>query len=213
MAKEKRAPSAVRLHSLITYAEEKDIQNVIFNHSSSIRSYAYIHHSRDITEPHFHLVIRTYDAWSQTQLLKWFDNLKITKNINTLYQQGGDIGGLKTYLQHKDLKSIQEGKEQYELEEIKDFGLFSEYTEKDSYDGTYEIINAMLQGVPTRTLVRRYGKQLIYHYSQFVAVKEAIEQEDHLEEVYSKRETKNPIVYDQTQLKPITADQLDLFKK
>lgn len=210
MAKGKRA-SAVRLHSLITYADEKDIQNVIFNHSSSIRSYAYIHHNRDKTEPHYHLVIRTYDAWTQTQLLKWFDNLKLSKNVNTFYEEGGDIGGLHTYLQHKDLKSIEAGKEQYELEEIKDFGLFAEYTEKDSYDGTYEIINAMLNGVPTRTLVRRYGKQLIYHYSQFVAVRDAITQEDHLEEIYSKRQTEKPIVYDQTKLKPIPLDQVDLF--
>lgn len=203
--------SAVRWHSLITYADESDIQGVIYKHSTSIRAYAYIHHNRDNTEPHYHLVIRTYDAWSPKQLLKWFDNLKITKNINTLYEPLGDVGAFKLYLQHKDIESIEAGKAQYDISEIKDFGLFSEYTEKDSYDGTFEIINAMLQGVPTRTLVRRYGKQLIYHYSQFLAVKEQIQEEDRYNEIYNSKPYEKPIVYDQTKLKPIPLDQVELF--
>ena len=40
---------------------------------------------------------------------------------------------------------------------------------------------AMQAGMNTRELVRRYGKKFLYHYSQFVAVNEAINQEDMME--------------------------------
>lgn len=86
---------------------------------------------------------------------------------------------LVEYLTHGDLASIEAGKHRYNVEEIVDGGLFDTVDKKDSYDNTYEIINEMLKGVPTKVLIRRYGKQLIYHYSQFIAVKEAIEREEY----------------------------------
>lgn len=208
--KKKNSNSAVRYHSFVTYASERDIQEVMHNHANSIRSFAYMYHDKDITDLHYHLLVRTYDAWTPRQINKWFDYIKLNKGVNTFCEPAGSIESLRTYIQHKDLESIEAGKATYELDQIKDFGLFAEYTEKDSCDNTYEIINAMLKGVNTRMLVRRYGKQLIYHYSQFLAVVDKIKDEEAYEAIYSDPDYKKPYVYDQTKLKPIPLDNIDI---
>lgn len=169
----------VRMFSIMTYHSERDIQDCIAVHSQSIRAFAYIHHDKDETTPHYHLLIRTYDAWSSVQLSKWFDKYKAVDGQNTLIEPASDMQALVEYLTHGDLASIEAGKYRYNVEEIVDGGLLDTVEKKDSYDNTYEIINEMLKGVPTKVLIRRYGKQLIYHYSQFIAVKEAIEREEY----------------------------------
>lgn len=175
----KPSSKRTRMFSIMTYVGEENIKEVLYNHSSSLRSFAYIYHDKDDTTPHHHLLIRTYDAWSSVQINRWFDPYKLKINENTFTEPAGDLQALEEYLTHGDLKSIQAGKHRYSLDEIVDGGLFADTEKKDSYDETYEIINAMLSGVPTKVLIRRYGKQLIYHYSQFIAVKEAIQQEEY----------------------------------
>lgn len=183
MANGTNSTKAVRMHSFVTYANEAQVHSVIKSHQNSIRSFAYIVHDKDKNDLHIHLLVRTYDAWTPKQICKWFNGItdKEGRNVNTFDEPIGDLMALRTYIQHKDDESIQKGKAQYDASLIKDFGLFAELTEKDSYDDTYEIINSMIKGIGTRALVRRYGKKFIYHYSQFMAVKEAIEREDYYE--------------------------------
>lgn len=183
MANGTKSNKAVRMHSFVTYANETQVHSVIKSHQNSIRSFAYIIHDKDKNDLHIHLLVRTYDAWTPKQICKWFNGLTDNdgRNVNTFDEPIGDLMALHTYIQHKDEESIQNGKAQYDASLIKDFGLFAELTEKDSYDDTYEIINSMIKGIGTRALVRRYGKKFIYHYSQFIAVKEAIEREDYYE--------------------------------
>lgn len=181
---QKPSTKRTRVFSIVTYVSKVDIQDVIYSHSRSLRSFAYILHDQDEAEPHFHLLLRTYDAWSSTQIAKWFDKYKLKDNNNTFVEPATDLHALQEYITHSDYKSIQEGKHQYSLDDVVDGGLFDMIEKKDAYDGTFEIVNAMLQGVPTRQLVRRYGKQLIYHYSQFCAIVEAINSEDNLARCY-----------------------------
>ena len=181
---QKPSTKRTRVFSIITYVSEADIQDAIRTHTKSLRAFAYILHDRDEAEPHYHLLLRTYDAWSSTQITKWFDKYKLRDNNNTFVEPATDLHALQEYITHSDYQSIKEGKHQYSVEEVVDGGLFDMIEQKDSYDGTFEIVNAMLQGVPTRTLVRRYGKQLIYHYSQFCAIVEAINSEDRMQAAY-----------------------------
>lgn len=170
-----------RYHAFMTYATIDQINRVIYDHQTSIVSYAYICHDGDQTERHYHLIIRTYDAWSPSQILKWFAFVKLETDQNTFVEELGDLKAFALYLTHKDAKSVEAGKHPYDKSLIKDFGLLSNDTTHESYDDTYEIVLAMMAGMRTRDLVRRYGKKFIYHYSQFVAVKDAIDDDDRME--------------------------------
>lgn len=177
--KEKKPSTAkTRYHSFMTYATLEQINKVIYNHQSSIVSYCYICHDQDQTDVHYHLVIRTYDAWSPAQINKWFAFIKMETEQNTFNEPVADLAALETYLTHTDAESVKQDKHPYDRALIKDFGLLSTSTCHKSYDDTYEIMLAMQAGMNTRELVRRYGKKFLYHYSQFVAVKEAIHNED-----------------------------------
>lgn len=209
--KEKKPSTAkTRYHSFMTYATLEQIHKVIYNHQSSIVSYAYIYHDRDETSPHYHLLIRTYDAWSAFQINKWFSFVKNETGQNTMCKPVGDLSALHTYLTHEDADSVAEGKAIYDRSLIKDFGLLANDTTHKSYDDTYEIMLAMQAGMNTRELVRRYGKKFLYHYSQFVAVNEAIDREDAIARTYDAPDYAKPHVYDQTKLKPIPLDNVNI---
>lgn len=207
---QKPSTKRTRVFSIVTYVSKADIQDAIYTHSRSLRSYAYILHDKDEAAPHYHLLLRTYDAWSSTQIAKWFDKYKLKDNNNTFVEPATDLHALQEYITHSDYKSIQEGKHQYSLDDVVDGGLFDMIEKKDSYDGTFEIVNAMLQRVPTRQLVRRYGKQLIYHYSQFCAIVDAIRLEDDYDRIYNDPTYQKPVPFDQTKLKPIPLDNIDI---
>ena len=209
--KEKKPSTAkTRYHSFMTYATLEQINKVIYNHQSSIVSYCYICHDQDETTPHYHLVIRTYDAWSPAQINKWFAFVKMETEQNTFNEAVKDLDALETYLTHTDAESVKQGKHPYDRALIKDFGLLSTSTCHKSYDDTYEIMLAMQAGMNTRELVRRYGKKFLYHYSQFVAVNEAIDREEAIAKMYNSPDYVKPYVYDQTKLKPIPLDNVNI---
>lgn len=203
-----KSSSKVRAFSIMTYCSKEQIHTVLGSHNSSIRAYAYIYHDKDETVPHHHIVLRTFDAWSIASIEKWFRGFMDEKGepINTFVQKANDLHALYEYLTHTDADSIEEGKHQYSKADIYDGGILDLVPKKDAADDTYEIINHMVNGAPTRWLVRRYGKAFIYHYSQFVAVKEAIEREDWMEQ---SRLSDARQGY-KTELKPIPLDQESL---
>lgn len=203
----KPTTSRPRYHAFMTYATIEQINRVIYDHQSSIVSYAYICHDQDQTDIHYHLIIRTYDGWSPAQINKWFSFVKLETGQNTFNEELGDLKAFELYLTHKDAKSVEQGKHQYDKSLIKDFGLLSTSTVHESYDDTYEIVLAMMAGMRTRDLVRRYGKKFIYHFSQFTAVKEAIDSEDRLELAYTQARRAQS---SQENLKPIPLDNIDI---
>lgn len=163
-----------RVFSLITYIGEDNIKEVIQLHSRSIRAWAYIYHDKEESTPHWHLLIRTYDAWSTNQILKWFDKYKNEINENTLGQPATDMHALRDYITHSDYESRQKGKHLYDEKDIVDGGMFALVEKKDSFDETYAIINDLLLGTKTREMIRRYGKNYLYHIQQFDIAKERI---------------------------------------
>jgi hypothetical protein len=156
-----------RFFTFMTYADEKDIHTTIVKHSSSIRAFAYIYHNRDENVPHYHLIVRTYSTWTEAQILKWFDWIKLKRNQNTFVQILDNSIGMNEYLTHGDMPSILAGKEPYSRDEIKDFGLWDIVDKKDSYDETYEIVRSLMAGMSERDLIRRYGKNYLYHRNSY----------------------------------------------
>ena len=201
--------SKVRAFSCITYLSERQINEVIGLHNSSIRSYAYIHHDKDETTPHYHLVFRTFDAWSITSIEKWFKGFTDDKgeHINTLVQRARDLYALRAYLTHEDPDSQEDGKHRYRFSEIHDGGLFDLVPKKDAVDDTYEMLEYMMNGASTKWMVRRYGKAFVYHFSQFMAVKEAMQHDEWLEQ---SRLSDIRQGYKNENLEPIPLDQINL---
>lgn len=172
-----------RAFSLMTYCNKKQIAEVLGSHNSSIRAYAYILHDQDETTSHYHVVFRTFDAWSIPQIEKWWKGFTDEKGqaINTFVQQATDLHALKEYLTHSDAESRAAGKHLYDPTDIISVGLFDLVSKKDAVDDTLEIVDHMVNGASTRWLIRRYGKAFVYHFSQFCAVREAIESEFRME--------------------------------
>lgn len=163
-----------RVFSIITYIGEDNIKKVLQDHVRSIRAYAYILHHKDESVQHHHLLLKTYDAWTIKQILKWFDKFKLEINENTLGEPASDLHALRDYITHSDYESIIAGKHRYDVSEIVDYNMFALVENKDSYDETYAILNDVLLGVKTRELVRRYGKNYLYHITCFDIARDRI---------------------------------------
>ena len=172
MSNENKSPKAgkkVRFFSLTTYANEKQIQRVICDHAKSIRALCYIHHDKDESEPHYHILMRTHATWSTVQITKWFADLKDKekKPINTFCEIANDMYALKRYIIHDTEEARAEGKHQYTIEDIKDFGMCDLSERKDAYDSSYEILLKVLAGANPRELVRYYGRDYLYHLNAY----------------------------------------------
>lgn len=199
----------VRAFSIVTYCSKQQIAEVIGSHNSSIRAYAYIHHNKDETLPHYHVVLRTFDAWSIPQIEKWWKGFTDEKGepINTFVQRVTDLYALHEYLTHSDVTSKDEGKHQYSPSDIISNGLFDLVPKKDAVDDTYEMLEHMMNGASTKWMVRRYGRAFVYHYSQFMAVKEAMQQDEWMEQ---SRLSDIRQGYQKADFKPIPLDQESL---
>lgn len=163
-----------RYFAFMTYAGERAVTTTLAKHQQSVRAFAYILHDKDEAEPHIHLVVRTYSTWTETQILKWFDWVKARDNQNTFVEVLNDTLAMGEYLTHDDAESVQKGKHRYDRAAIKDFGLFDIVDKKDAYDETYEIVCNVMAGTSERDLVRRYGKNYLFHRAQYHESADAI---------------------------------------
>ena len=149
-------------------------------HINSIRAFAYIHHDKDETEPHYHIVIRTHSAWSAAMIENWFKGLTDKEGvaINTYCQPVGNMNALEEYLTHSDIESQEKGKHRYKRTDIKDHGLWDIVPKTESKDSSYDIINDILCGMSIRQLVIRYGRDYVYHRTQYQDIVNEIRQDE-----------------------------------
>lgn len=165
-----------RYFSLISYCSARDIEKILANHRSSIRAYAYIYHNADEATPHFHILIRTLSSWKPLALCKWFSACVDDSGapVNTLCEIASSIDSLVPYILHETEESIADGKHRYDKSEIISYRLYDLKMQTDSFDSSYEIVKAMTLGISPRELVRRYGRDYVYHYNAYRAVVDAI---------------------------------------
>lgn len=199
-----------RFFSLITYLDEKRFRKVITTHIRSIRAFCYIHHDRDESVPHYHIIMRTHSAWTSIQICRWFAGYvdKEKKPINTFCEPANDLTALKEYITHSDEESREKGKYQYTVGDIQDFGLWDIVPQNDSYDDSYEILNKFLACTSCRELVRQYGRKFVYHWGAYSEIADKIRTEEGYHE--ARIRSMGELLGD-TALKPI--DSMEDFEK
>lgn len=179
--KEKR----VRRFCLVTYIDKEPLERFL-RRSAWIQHFAFITHDRDLLddgtpkEKHTHVILYTYEAKTSTAIKKNFDRysqelvLGTTKEAqNTLVQKCNDIISQFRYLRHLDDTE----KVQYEhCEVVTDNDIYwndlcrTNGMNDSSVNTGLQMFDDMLDGVSTREMIMRYGKEYIYHARSFKEV-------------------------------------------
>lgn len=164
--------------SLVCYLTKQELlQRLCAN--ENVRYYAFIVHDKDTlpdgsAKPlHVHLALCLNSARTAQQICHRFTD--ITSNAGNCFGQPTRSNkAIFEYFTH----SNQPDKYQYsEIEIISNNIDYFKNDEKDE-DNTILILNDILQGKPLRELVKIYGRELLYHYSQFKEVaNDILEQE------------------------------------
>lgn len=164
-----------RFFSLVSYLSTEQLAEIMQCKGTSIRAWAMIDHDKDAKEAHRHIVIRTNGSWKPTQVLKWFVGTDERGNAcNTFIEVVHDRTAICEYLTHEN----DTDKHHYDQSEIIDHGLCDLLPSSECADDTFEIVEKMVQGVSVRELVRLYGRDFVYHYGNYVAVVNAIKEEE-----------------------------------
>ena len=186
-------PKRVRRFCLVTYIDREPLERFL-KRSAWIQHYALCTHDRDklddgtIKELHTHIVLYTFEAKTLSAIKKNFDRfagelVMRTDNPaqNTLVQDCHDVTSQYRYLRHLD----DPDKVQYEECEV--------FTDNDSYwkelcrtnglndsssNTGLQMFDDICEGVSTREMILRYGKEYIYHCHNF---KEVVK--DHVNEI------------------------------
>ena len=156
-----------RKFALVSYIEDTgELLTILQHNGAKIRAYAMIKHDKDEVDPHHHIVLRTYNAFTAKQVACWFnDSPTNSTGANTFAQFVEDDQGILDYLTHNN----DPDKHQYAKSDIIDGGL-SDLLPKNSRDDSADIVQDMLDNVSTAMLVRRYGRDFIYHYQQYATI-------------------------------------------
>ena len=182
---------------LISYLPSTDIINDILDKKiKSIKSYAFIYHDKDIylndilddnneilhkkgdlKTPHYHIYLRFKTNRDPDEIKRWFMPKGLLDQnglpYNCLSQKVKSSVACIDYLTHKN----EPDKYQYSENDIISFNIDS-VLENDAIDNSIDIVEDMLSGSPTRELVKRYGRDFIYHYSSYSAIVAKIKYED-----------------------------------
>lgn len=168
----KSGKTFARFFAIVTYRTDTEkLVDTLTQHAKSIRAYALIKHDKDENDPHHHIVVRTHSSWECVKVANWF---KGDDGQNTFAQPVHDRQGIIDYLTHEN----EPEKHLYDKSEIIDGGLSDLLPATDCADDSSEIVQAMLDGVPVRQLVKLYGRDFIYHYGSYSLIVDAIRREE-----------------------------------
>lgn len=174
--------------ALVCYLTIDEIKEVLLVKSSQIVSYAFIEHDKDIyteydcldrdtgeinvekigtKKPiHQHIYLKLVQSREVSSIRNWF-KLKDEngKKRNCLSQPVYNREGIIKYLTHKTRKAIFQDKYQYDEKDVISFNL--DINDEDfAVDKTFDIITDINTGLRTIDLIRRYGREYVYHYAQ-----------------------------------------------
>lgn len=159
-----------RWFAVVSYCPDTDtLLADLMAHQRSIRAYALIKHDKDETDTHHHIVIRTYNVWSCLAVAKWFSH----EGENAFAQFAIDREGIIDYLTHEHNAD----KANYDKSDIIFSGMSDLLPQESGVDESMCIINDILSGVSVLELVRRYGRDFIYHNRYYYDIAGMIERE------------------------------------
>lgn len=162
--------STCRLH-LITYLEVDEILEILNTKDAYIKEALIINHDLDENENHRHIVINLNRSRTIEQVVNWFkkDERNTFGRKNT-YSRKSTI----EYLLHINESSVEDGKHQYSARDIIAYKCdITEWLNEDK-DNSYFILTSVIENVPYLELARKFGKDFIYHYRNYIELANCI---------------------------------------
>lgn len=172
-AKKFNASGRYRRFSCITYLNENQLKMCLIRHHEQIRVWAYALHDKDtkedgtLKEPHFHLVIITYNGCTVSAVRRWFSGFKDENGaITTTAQVCADIYEMYDYLTHDTVQAKLDGKNQYskDIVQTSDREFFKASLESE-YDSITLAAEFLLKGKSIHQCGRIFGRDFILHYN------------------------------------------------
>lgn len=165
--------SRSRKFSCITYLSEIQLKVCLTKHISQIRCYAYAFHDKDIKEdgslkePHFHLIIITYNTCTLSAIRRWFSGY-VDKNgdITTTAQKCSDVFKMYDYLTHNTPECVALNKYRYDKSIVitNDVRYFQASSESE-YDNILLASEMLLKGEKVQDVAKIFGRDFIIHYN------------------------------------------------
>ena len=159
--------------SLICYFETDFEIFQALNNIQDLQKFAFIRHDKDISQPHYHVALVTANGHTLTAISRHFKNNTNAKNC--MIEELCSPKGIYIYFTHEE---EDEEKYKYDVKDIitndNEFFASAEFIN----DVCVDIINAMLNNVPTRDLVRFFGKHVVYNFKNFEYIVERIRKEE-----------------------------------
>lgn len=161
-----------RNFALILYSEEQ-IEKGLIEYAEMIKNYAYIFHKgegdiENTKKDHYHMILKLKNAFLSTSVSKWFSTDEdkafaiIVDRPKNYFQ----------YMLHQTEKSIEDGKIKYDISDVKSNDV--NFWTGEEIDSLQMAVFDMLDGMTTRELVAKYGRDFIIHYSSIREVVRAI---------------------------------------
>lgn len=174
-------------HFLVSYLPTlEEVQKVLDNKAKQIVSYAYIMHDKDfynddvidkdtgecihikgeIKPPHIHIYLRLVNNRDVGEIRRWFESTDENgQKINCLSRVVRDRVSCINYLTHNTKAS--KDKYQYSVEDVISYNV--DHIDDDMpVDSTFYIVEDMLKGMPKLELLKKYGRDFLYHYNNYV---------------------------------------------
>lgn len=182
-SKKQRENSKGRLFKVVTYLEEQDILSSL-NKINNLNYAYYCLHNRDLNkEPHTHIFLSVANSTTALTIQSYF---KARDKPNTLIPEVSvDWRAEIRYLVHLDSKN----KFKYEISDIKSVGSLTKLKSAlrqssiQMFDNATSCVFDIIEGMSTRALCEKYGRDFIYHYQSIFAIAQRIiDEESFLEE-------------------------------
>lgn len=174
-------------HFLVSYLPTmEDVQKILDNKAKQIVSYAYIMHDKDfytddvidkdtgecihtkgeIKPPHIHIYLRLVNNRDVGEIRRWFESVDSSgQKINCLSRVVRDRVSCINYLTHNTKAS--KSKYQYSTDDVISYNV--EHIDDDMpCDSTFYIVEDMLKGIPKMELLKKYGRDFLYHYQNYM---------------------------------------------
>ena len=167
-----------RWFSCVTYCGEPVVKKLIEKKGQYIRAWAYCIHDKDDTDPHIHVLLRTYQSYTYKAIVNWFDDCRESVDCsNTFVQKIIDKSAAVDYLTHRH----EPDKTHYDEDNVVAQNLNDFLELGQAHDKSYEIIQDLLNGLSFRSLSYKYGRDFIYHYKAYIEVVKSIQLQERKE--------------------------------